>query len=345
VCFVISVGKKNYNPSQIQITYILYYFCVIIIVILKGIDMGLSLKAAVKFINKHDLNNYYIACSANKRIVFKEKTFFSRCRLGRWFSTFHLPQLAKASTKLLKYIAEKHPEKGDGVADTLKIKCKAKLTNHPGLYKKIKEAYKKTQSVNVAAPAQPMKPFKSDYERLIDFYVNGKANDHGVTLKAIQEYTASALEKNHKYIDWLFPTSRGGTDKTAPLITEQNYPYLAAHEQFRNALLLSFKGVMLPFYGLDYDEECARVSEGVNYAQRAPNLIRPDNHNFLRLTRIIECLRLFEFQAEADALYDWLIEELYLNAVNRRRIAQSKNYPLPFTYWAKAAGRELPEFD
>jgi hypothetical protein len=68
--------------------------------------------------------------------------------------------------------------------------------------------------------------------------------------------------------------------------------------------------------------------EGANFASRVPDVWASPNHNWLRMTRILRCLRLFRLTDQARAFHHRL-EALY----------RSGRFPIPadtFRYWTEA---------
>ena len=66
---------------------------------------------------------------------------------------------------------------------------------------------------------------------------------------------------------------------------------------------------MLDFYGFERNGETIAASS--KFKERS-GWIYPNNHNYLRISRILESLLLLDFGNEAEALFDALID-LYQN--------------------------------
>ncbi len=60
---------------------------------------------------------------------------------------------------------------------------------------------------------------------------------------------------------------------------------------------------MMEFYGFVRTADGLRLEEG-----KRPDWIRPRNHNFLRLTRILRCCTLLRLDTERRELYGILME-------------------------------------
>jgi hypothetical protein len=59
---------------------------------------------------------------------------------------------------------------------------------------------------------------------------------------------------------------------------------------------------MIGFYGLTLNAT-GEIERAVNFKSQASNWLSPGNHNHLRITRIIRCLRLLGLETEAQAFY------------------------------------------
>ena len=134
-------------------------------------------------------------------------------------------------------------------------------------------------------------------------FLAGVGTDHrGRTLDQIAAWNHRQLDQTHDYIQWVFPTmapSRFNLD--APVLTRADIDTGAGNPQVVGNLI-RMAVVMGGFYGLERKSSYG----GPQYApidDQRPWWMRPDDHNFLRITRILGSLRLFGFGEEAEA---WL---------------------------------------
>jgi hypothetical protein len=166
---------------------------------------------------------------------------------------------------------------------------------------------------------------------IIAFYL-GRAPDHrGRMLDQLQSQSLESLERNHDYIQWLFPLpERSSANPNAPLLLASDLQEFADREELRSNLLRSF-GVMLHFYGLrlDHDVAAPEIRPDDSFPSRSAVWLTPFNHNFLRLTRIVRSLSLLGCRSHADALLQCL-EEIY-------RKHPSVIGVETFQYWKSAA--------
>ncbi len=175
---------------------------------------------------------------------------------------------------------------------------------------------------------------------LTDFY-NVKGTDGaGRLITGVWEFSLDERETVHDYIQWLFPlTEPSQFNPDAPLLTADDI------ENIRDTFVLYSYRKMLAFYGLQevlypagsfvikIEVEEFGDSEGFAHLQRivgrdalvpllGPNVnhlfekrkkvwLTSGNHNFLRITRILKCLKLFGLHGQAVAFRDALTE-IYL---------------------------------
>jgi hypothetical protein len=155
---------------------------------------------------------------------------------------------------------------------------------------------------------------------IIAFYRGTGTDDRGRTLDAIRSFSDDRLEHVHDFIQWLFPLDEpSGANPDAPVLTGDDIATFRADASLRAELLRSLD-VMRRFYGVDR-------STASSVPQR---WLLPHNHNYLRLTRIMKCLRLLGCDDAAASLFASLREiyERHPDAIGATS----------FAYWRDAAG-------
>ena len=148
---------------------------------------------------------------------------------------------------------------------------------------------------------------------IVVFYTGG-VDGNGRTLREILAWSDTTLEDVHDYIQWVFPTRQpSAVNPSAPLVTADTIRAFAADAELRGALLDAFKR-MLRFYGL---RRAAREDGSVwidvdeaRFSDRAERWLRPNNHNHLRLTRIMQSLATLGLAQDAKALQRCLVQEI-----------------------------------
>jgi hypothetical protein len=162
---------------------------------------------------------------------------------------------------------------------------------------------------------------------LLDFYRGEATDTEGRFLKDIWAWDDNDLEAVHDFIQWLFPLpepSRFNPD--APLLAESDVAAFKSDAQVQANLRKSFERIVT-FLGLAVDEN-GKLVEGRKFAARARDIWASPNHNWLRVSRILRCLRLLGREGDAAALYEQL-----------SAFYSSRRFPIgadTFRYWTEA---------
>lgn len=143
---------------------------------------------------------------------------------------------------------------------------------------------------------------------IIAFY-RGQAPDAADRLiQDIWRWSDDRLEATHDYIQWLFPLDEPShVNAQAPLLTEADIATFRQDPTLKKELLKSLLR-MLTFYGLrcHKDETGLRVDKADHFTERRENWLHPNNHNHLRITRILKSLSLLGLTQVAQALHQCL---------------------------------------
>ncbi len=145
-------------------------------------------------------------------------------------------------------------------------------------------------------------------DAVVAFYEGGR-DAAGRTLAEIVSWNDDRLEAVHDYIQWLFPTRQpSGVNPAAPLVTDAAAAAFAADPVLRDRLRGALER-MLGFYGLR--RKGGRILiDAAAFAMRSRVWLRPNSHNHLRLTRIMQSLTALGLRADAIALQRCLIEDV-----------------------------------
>ena len=137
-------------------------------------------------------------------------------------------------------------------------------------------------------------------EKLLRFYSGEGTDDRDRTIADIWCYSHNELEGVHDYIQWLFPLAeRSAFNPAAPLLDAETIQRFQEDDALRRNVERSL-GVMLDFYGLALVGN--RIVRAKTFAERSRNWLTPQNHNFLRLTRILKSLSLLGHAQRAKQL-------------------------------------------
>jgi Opioid growth factor receptor (OGFr) conserved region len=146
--------------------------------------------------------------------------------------------------------------------------------------------------------------------RVVDFYM-GRTRDHaGRSIEEIWAYSFDELELHHDYIQWLFPNpTPSPVNPEAPVLDEETAGKFRRSDALRSKLSKSL-AMMMRFYGFEghlREGGAVVVERAPDFHARVENWLTKDNHNHLRLTRIMLCLTHCGLGLEARALLDQLI--------------------------------------
>ncbi|XP_041061194.1 opioid growth factor receptor-like protein 1 isoform X2 [Carcharodon carcharias] len=97
------------------------------------------------------------------------------------------------------------------------------------------------------------------------------------------------LERNHSYIQWLFPLREPGMNWYAKELTSHEIELFKESKDAKKRLIEAYK-MMLDFYGIELvNQETGMVKRAPHWRQQFRNL-NLRMHNNLRITRILKCL-------------------------------------------------------
>jgi len=141
-------------------------------------------------------------------------------------------------------------------------------------------------------------------DAILEFY-RGAPLASGLSLVDIWDWSFDQLEDAHDYIQWIFPLDTpSSANPAAPLLSEETARAFEWDDVLRDRLQNSL-AVMLRFYGLErlvMPDKTVTVIRALTFSERRGVWLWPNNHNHLRLTRIIRSLRLLGQKKDAYAL-------------------------------------------
>jgi hypothetical protein len=149
----------------------------------------------------------------------------------------------------------------------------------------------------------------NDCARLLAFYDGTGVDSRGRTIEQVLAFPFTTMEASHDYIQWLFPLDvPSGVMPDAPLAGSDCQCVFVQDPTRATRLRRAFER-MLAFYGLLLvQRDRSQVERSPSFPQRAENWLTPNNHNFLRLTRIMKSLTLLGAGELAAALLSCLEE-------------------------------------
>jgi hypothetical protein len=163
--------------------------------------------------------------------------------------------------------------------------------------------------------------------RLTDFYRGTGTDTEGRTLAEIWAFSDAERESVHDFIQWLLPLRAPSQfNPDAPLLTEADISEFRADPLLRANLLRSLE-VFLAFLGLRLEGE--RVVPAPDFEAKR-EVFAYENHNWLRITRVLTSTRILGLEAPARAFFEFLraYRDSGLSGITERT----------FRFWTAAAG-------
>ncbi|MBY0529772.1 MAG: hypothetical protein K2P51_06235 [Rhabdochlamydiaceae bacterium] len=143
----------------------------------------------------------------------------------------------------------------------------------------------------------------------LDFYRKIGCNSDGRTFEEILNWDDAQLERDHFFMQWLFPTLVPSKhNPISPVLTEQ------ALHAFQNDLVLVGNlqdafARMLRFYGLWFDSSRGSIQRAPHFGLRQRVWLTPNNHNFMRIARILNCLNAIGLDHELE-MFKQILESI-----------------------------------
>ncbi|CAK1364731.1 unnamed protein product [Cercospora beticola] len=169
---------------------------------------------------------------------------------------------------------------------------------------------------------------------IVRFYGNEAERDsNGRSLDEILNFDDYDLEDHHDFIQVIFPLpERSPINPSAPIITKAVRDAFLQQELLRSNLFRAFAR-MASFYAFDVSgtKEAPTLQPKENFVKLARQtwLTRMD-HNHLRITRVIRCMRILGLETAATNFYD------ALRANEGGKVSERS-----LMYWERAVRRPL----
>ncbi len=141
--------------------------------------------------------------------------------------------------------------------------------------------------------------------KLLEFYAERGTDDKGRRITDIWELSDEEFEDVHDFIQWLFPTSTPSSyHRNAPVLTSLEIATFQSDMELRKRLRNSMVQ-FLRFLGLRMTDT-GEVNEAANFDDRYSEVWFYENHNWLRVSRLLESTRILGLVAESQAFFHWL---------------------------------------
>ena len=145
-----------------------------------------------------------------------------------------------------------------------------------------------------------------------DFYLNKSPNPHGLYLKDIWNFSEWEFDNTHDFIQWMFPLEmQSRHSKTAPIITKEVLEEMLSDQVVVNNLIRSLYKAE-NFWGFDVVHKKVNRSRPRDFRVfHELNWPAKYHHNYIRIARVLHCLKLFKLDSEAHELMDYLESKVY----------------------------------
>jgi hypothetical protein len=136
----------------------------------------------------------------------------------------------------------------------------------------------------------------------IDFFQNRIENRNGLKFDDILKYDDYQLEDKHNYIQYLFPLPiKSQYNPDAPVISQIFINEALNNEIIRKNIIKAFLR-MMKFYGFNYISRPFSLVDRGEEKQWLTN----NNHNYLRITRILKFLMLVKMELLTNVFVEQL---------------------------------------
>ena len=162
--------------------------------------------------------------------------------------------------------------------------------------------------------------------KIQDFLCNNSGVDHrGRTIEQILSFDDDLWNECHDFIQWLFPLpikSKFFSGEDCTVLTEQDLTDLWENTLVQGTLVdctnrfCKFLGLdlFMPFgainflpFGTNYTTTRYRVSLSKNFSSQSKYWLRTNDHNHLRINRMLQCLVLFGLENLAKEIFRCLV--------------------------------------
>lgn len=164
---------------------------------------------------------------------------------------------------------------------------------------------------------------------IVAFYKGENVHPLKYTIDEMWKWEAKQIEGIDSFIHWLFPLDEPSEGNLkAPILTKDDIAEFRTNGQIRENLMMSFR-MMLRYYGFTYAPDATSIERASDFEARS-GWLYPSNHHYLKITRILKCLMLLDFEDVAHMFFSAL-REVY--GTHRMYIG-----PVTYKFWRNTVG-------
>lgn len=174
-------------------------------------------------------------------------------------------------------------------------------------------------------------PLREDHNKVstypaVEFLRGDSPNGEGYFLDQILGWSNDEWDFQHNFIQWVFPTTEPSNfNPDAPVLTPDEITIIKADPNIQGVLGVIFHR-WLRFCGLSYTDDMGLEIGTTEFPEGNPKVFWKFNHNFLRITRVLQSLTLLGRRDRAEELFRFLTR-------NRGYFTDNT-----FGYWTAAMG-------
>jgi hypothetical protein len=156
---------------------------------------------------------------------------------------------------------------------------------------------------------------KNRSKQLIAFYTENGADHAGRIWEDIYGFSDEELESTHDYIQWLFPTITPSAFNSNAVLLDAGLVYQLSQSAVFNLRFNKSLERILDFWGIKYTSDFNFNKTGISICPITHERfwMRTDNHNLLRMSRVMESCRLLGFERIAKELFEALLQTTKTN--------------------------------
>jgi len=167
-----------------------------------------------------------------------------------------------------------------------------------------------------------------------EFYKGAVVHPDGYTIGSILAADDYFLAVKHNFIQWLFPLKKASEAVPgSPILSSSEIQLFRKEPELRRGMMRSFHR-MLQFYGFKItvdNKGQPGIQRAENFDERRKDWLTPHNHNYKRISRMLESLSLLGL-ADAATMFFSALEEVY-------REYSSEIEWTTLSYWKEAVGK------
>lgn len=146
--------------------------------------------------------------------------------------------------------------------------------------------------------------------QLTEFYLNDGLDNFGRTFIDIINFPDEEISKCHDFIQWIFPTKTSSSyNSSAPILDDESIKIFKDNPTATRVRLYTSLSRYFKFLGIDYyfDADGILIVNTIKLDEKYEFWKQLNDHNLLRLSRVMECCNLMGYHTTAESLFHILL--------------------------------------